>query len=90
MFERTTVTVKPLPGNGSIEVLIEGGEPGAYDVQVITTDGRRVMQAHAYRSLGNEDPMEKFIDMSAVAHGLYHVVVRTPSGVSVSRVAWLP
>lgn len=90
MFDRSVVHIRPRPGDNVIEVRIEGSEPGNYDIQLITTDGRCVTRSSAVRPFGDEIPMETLIDMSSVAGGLYHVVVRTPSGPVISRVAWLP
>ncbi len=90
MFDPSVVSIRPRPADNAVEVRIEGSEPGRFDVQLITTDGRSVYATAATRVLGDDIPIETMIDMSTVASGLYHVIVRTPSGPVISRVAWLP
>jgi hypothetical protein len=88
-FRPTRVTVRPLPSSDVVEVLIEGGEPGSFTMQLVSADGRVLHQEQVIRQFEEELPYVANVDMAAVSSGLYHVVVIAPSGPHASRVLWM-
>jgi len=90
MFTPSTITVTSRPAHSAVDVLIEGGEPGSFSIELCTSDGRIVAATQVHRLLGSTDALRHQLDLSAVASGVYFVVVRTPSDVQTTPIAWLP
>ena len=89
VFNPTRTIVQPRAGSDIIDVTIEGGEPGAFLVQLVSVDGRASHQTTLSRGLGDDQPLTTYIDMTTMPTGLYHVVILAPSGPHVSRVLWM-
>ncbi len=89
LFAPTSVRVDARADDGVIDVSIEGGQPGEFQVAVVSISGQICARATILRSLGQDVTGTVSLSMRDVAHGLYYVTIRTPSEIQTVPVVWI-
>jgi len=88
-FATTTVTIQPRPINDRVDVYIEGGEPGLFEIRLIATDGSMVKRYTVTRELGENSAIVVPVSMHDVASGPYIVVVNSALHLATANILWV-
>ena len=93
LFAPTTVQVVARSSDDVIEVTIEGGEPGEFQVAVVSVSGQ-VLTTEVIRRTLDQTPDQRTphtvtLRMHDLASGLYYITTRTPSGAHIVPVVWM-
>ena len=79
-LEETKINISPNPVNDYINVLVETGEQGLFELKLYNLQGSEVLaKQYKISGIGSDTPIELKMDAGNLPSGMYNLVVKTAS-----------
>ncbi len=77
-FKLTEMQISPNPANQSINITIESGEVGTFELSIYSTEGIEIENYKWHRTKSSPEANEFNIDLTKISSGIYRIMLRSP------------